>query len=238
MPELYQSPLFYQRLFGQRVHDVAFYRWLAQGQVKVLELGAGSGRISLPLLEDGVHVRAVERAPEMLRLLEEQAVDLGVRERLTSLCVDFRDFELGERLSLAICPFNALAHLHTEEDLRRTLGHVERHLEPRGALVCDVLRREAHHDAQTTHLTPYFEHPESGVPCRVLETLEFNAETNRLRIQLTLTAMRGPEHVEEHTLDLRFWSADELAAAGDASGLELTNHGNLGDSDLWVLRKP
>ncbi|MGE0326882.1 MAG: class I SAM-dependent methyltransferase [Polyangiaceae bacterium] len=237
MPELYQSPLFYQRLFSQRGHDVGFYRWLAQGQRSVLELGAGTGRVSLPLLQDGLRVSAVERSPEMLQLLEAQAQGLGVRERLTSLCVDFRDFELGERFDLVICPFNALAHLHSDVELRGTLAHVERHLASRGALVCDVLRLEEHHAASTTHLTPYFEHPESGVPCRVLETLEFNAETSRLSIQLTLTAMRGPEHVEEHTLDLRFWSADELEGAARAAGLELRNHASLGDSDAWVMRK-
>ena len=222
MPELYQSPLFYQRLFSQRGHDVGFYRWLAQGQRSVLELGAGTGRVSLLLLQDGLRV---------------SAQGLGVRERLTSLCVDFRDFELGERFDLVICPFNALAHLHSDVELRGTLAHVERHLASRGALVCDVLRLEEHHAASTTHLTPYFEHPESGVPCRVLETLEFNAETSRLSIQLTLTAMRGPEHVEEHTLDLRFWSADELEGAARAAGLELRNHASLGDSDAWVMRK-
>lgn len=235
--ELYRSPNLYQRLFGQRVHDVEFYRWLASGEPEVLELGAGTGRVCLPLLQDGVRVVALERAPQMLEVLERRAAGLGVRERLTALQGDFRDFDCGRRFRLVVCPFNGFAHLHQAEELRQALGAVARHLDPQGALVCDVLRLEAHHAANAAHLTPYFEHPDTGVPCRVLETIRFDAETSRVRIELTLTAMRGPEQVEVHSLDLRFWTAEDLALAGEAAGLALGNRTSLGDSDAFVLRR-
>ncbi|MEZ4232312.1 MAG: class I SAM-dependent methyltransferase, partial [Polyangiaceae bacterium] len=106
MPELYRSPSFYERLFSQRAHDVEFYRWLAEGQEELLELGAGTGRVSLPLLKDGLRVVALERAPEMLEVLERRAEGLGVRERLTALNADFRHFEAPRRFRLAVCPFN------------------------------------------------------------------------------------------------------------------------------------
>ncbi len=237
MAELYRCPSFYQRLFEQRAHDVDFYRWLGQGQAEVLELGAGTGRVSLTLLGDGVRVVALERAPEMLQLLERTAEGLGVRALLTPLLGDFRSFEHPARFQLAICPFNGFAHLHGAAELRSALASVARHLARGGALVCDLLRLEAHHEASTSHLTPYFEHPETGVPCRVLETLEFDAETRRLRISFQVTAMRGPERTDEHTLDLRFWSAEELAREGQSAGLLLSNRVDLGDVQAFVLRR-
>ena len=76
MPELYRSPSFYERLFSQRAHDVEFYRWLAEGQEELLELGAGTGRVSLPLLKDGLRVVAlgVQRRPGVADLAEQAMV--------------------------------------------------------------------------------------------------------------------------------------------------------------------
>src|SRR5262249_38942506 len=64
------APL-YDYEYRRRRADVTFYRELARrrGADRILELGAGSGRVTVPLARDGHYIVAVERSPAMLARL-------------------------------------------------------------------------------------------------------------------------------------------------------------------------
>jgi hypothetical protein len=60
---LYDEPAYYRALFAERTRDVRFYREVCgeDGVARdVLELGAGDGRVSLALAEDGHRVVELE----------------------------------------------------------------------------------------------------------------------------------------------------------------------------------
>lgn len=242
MPELYETPRFYARLFDQRVHDVALYRWLAQGVAgPLLELGVGTGRVALPLLTDGHRVVGVERSAAMLDLLKQrlatQPPGSGVEGRLRLVEADARSLELAQRFPLILFPFNGLAHMHSPADLQQCLLRVSEHLAVGGVFAFDVLQIAAHHTQSSSHMTPYFEHPETQTPCKVIETLNFDAEMRRLSIQIELRPMRGDEAPSVHSLDLRFLSPQEIDDALAGAGLRRTNSVDLGDSLAIICRR-
>ncbi|MBW8873277.1 MAG: methyltransferase domain-containing protein, partial [Leifsonia sp.] len=55
--------------------------WLTEGiDGPVLDLGAGTGKLTAALVERGFDVTAVDPSPEMLRVLGERIPDVEVRE--------------------------------------------------------------------------------------------------------------------------------------------------------------
>ncbi len=117
----------------------------------VLELGAGTGRITLGIAQDGVRVHALDANPAMLDTLRQKLAQQPpeVRERVVALVGDMRMFSLAERFALIIAPFRAFLHNLTEQDQLACLERVREHLRPRGCFAFNVfhpsLEYMAHH---------------------------------------------------------------------------------------------
>ena len=121
------------------VEDVAFYRSLLRpGEDSVLELGCGTGRVLLPLVEAGVDVVGLDINAESLRLAEAKLRDRRWPGAWQLVAADMRDYELPRRFSTVIVPFNTFLFLHSPEDRDRCLRTARRHLLPGGRLVLDV----------------------------------------------------------------------------------------------------
>lgn len=121
--------------------DVAFYVDAARRQGgRVLELGCGTGRITLPIARAGLDVVGLDGSDEMLAALRAKvaAEPPEVQARITLHRGDARDFALGARFDLVIAPFRILQHLVTLDDQLRCLACVRQHLAPGGRFVFDV----------------------------------------------------------------------------------------------------
>jgi SAM-dependent methyltransferase len=140
--EHYEDPELYDHEYHRRRADVNYYRALAGKQGRsILELGCGSGRLLVPLVRDGARVVGVDLSQPMLRRCAERLARLRpqVRERAILLRADFRQFTVARKFPLVICPFNAMMHLYTRDDVGRFLSTVRAHLAPRGTFAFDVL---------------------------------------------------------------------------------------------------
>jgi SAM-dependent methyltransferase len=106
----------------------------------VLELGAGTGRISLAIAAAGIAIHALDcDAPMLDRLRSKLAsAPADVRARTTVVPGDMRTFELAERFALIICPFRTFLHNVTEADRLACLARVRQHLRPSGRFAFNV----------------------------------------------------------------------------------------------------
>jgi SAM-dependent methyltransferase len=119
------------------VEDVPFYLEEARRSGgPVVELGAGTGRIAVPIASDGIRVIGVDSSPGMLEVAAERAKLAGVTVDLR--LGDIRDPPVDERVPLVICPFRSFLHLHTDADRRKALRAVHKLLQPGGRFVFDV----------------------------------------------------------------------------------------------------
>ncbi|MCX6018243.1 MAG: class I SAM-dependent methyltransferase [Chloroflexi bacterium] len=113
-------------------------RELAPGQA-VLELGAGSGRVMLPLLRAGRRVVGVDESPEMLDIAREHIAALSTDAASSELhCADARTIRLDERFGMVVIALNTFLHNRTREDQLATLRTAREHLAPGGFLVVDL----------------------------------------------------------------------------------------------------
>lgn len=123
--------------------DVAFYKEQAEATGgPVLEIGCGTGRLTIPLARAGHEVWAVDVSSAMLDQLraklaleppEVQARVHVVQQDATALDLPVRNFRL------AAIPFNVLMLIPDFTAERRTLASAAAHLAPDGWLALDVM---------------------------------------------------------------------------------------------------
>jgi SAM-dependent methyltransferase len=167
--EHYADPALYDHEYRRRRADVNYYRALARQTRadQVLELGCGSGRLLVPLARDGVRVVGLDLSQPMLRRCAERIARLPTAARVRARIVraDFRGFALGRRFPLIVCPFNAMMHLYTRDDVERFLACVRAHLAPGGLFAFDVIHPDLKwlmRDPEKRWARTRFKDPESG----------------------------------------------------------------------------
>ncbi|WP_428952589.1 daptide-type RiPP biosynthesis methyltransferase [Streptomyces sp. cg35] len=95
----------YHDITASDTHEVReLVALVRQSTGPVLELAAGSGRLTLPLLATGRHVTALELSPGMLAALDERLASAPVRlrERCTPVRGDMSRFDLGQRFGAIV----------------------------------------------------------------------------------------------------------------------------------------
>ena len=103
----------------------------------VVELGVGDGRIAVEAALHGCPVIGVDQSTAMLARCRERADRAGVRDHLTLIQADFRDFDLEEPAGLIALPYHSIGHLATLANKRDALRHILSHLRPGGRFVFD-----------------------------------------------------------------------------------------------------
>ena len=142
--EHYLDTALYDHEYRRRRVDVRWYVDLARRLLgpsgRILELGCGSGRVTVPLARAGYHVTGIDHEPAMLAALAERQARLpaAVAARITTMPGDLRAFAVGQRFDLIIAAFNVVEHLYTRGELDACLRAVRRHLRPGGHFAFDV----------------------------------------------------------------------------------------------------
>jgi SAM-dependent methyltransferase len=106
----------------------------------VLDLGCGTGRVSLALAGPSCRVTAIDTDRELVEALSERAA----RRRLPVVAVvaDVRSFDVGRKFDLILAPMQLVQLLQRSEDRAAMLSCVARHLEPGGRVALALLDLE------------------------------------------------------------------------------------------------
>ena len=127
------------RTLGRR--DVPFWRTLAvAADGPVLELGCGTGRVSLPLGRAGVPLIGVDRSASMLAYARRRIRRARLGAQLTLTQGDIRYLPFADAsFPLVMAPYGILQSLLREPDLKDTLAEVHRVLEPGGTFGLELV---------------------------------------------------------------------------------------------------
>jgi SAM-dependent methyltransferase len=119
--------------------DIPHYVGMAQGaETRIVELAAGSGRISVPLAQAGYQVIAVDPSEAMRSQLRANAERAGVLERIDIRAGALLDPGVEGTYDRVLIPFRSLLHL-ADDDARLTALHAARTLlTDGGCLAFDV----------------------------------------------------------------------------------------------------
>jgi SAM-dependent methyltransferase len=139
---------------GLYSEDLPLWRELASARAAdgpILEVGAGTGRVSLDLARRGHELTALERDPALLAALAARAAGLP----LTAVGGDARDFRLA-RADFALClvPMQTIQLMGGQGGRLAFLRAVRAHLRPDGVLACALVEHIEQFDASAEGLAP------------------------------------------------------------------------------------
>jgi len=134
--EDYEDPVIYDLENKEFEPDGPFYLALAQKvNGSVLELGCGTGRVTIPIAQKGIDVTGVDTVSEMLAQANEKAGGIPIQW----IEADIRDFHLGKRYELIYTTGSVFQHLVDRTEQEMMLACVQEHLSPDGVFVVDLL---------------------------------------------------------------------------------------------------
>ena len=143
----------YRRSFGD------FYDALTEATVeciatiqpqpaRVVDFGAGTGRLALPLARAGYSVVAVDPCAEMLAVLRSKAAKESLR--IETVCCRMQDDFQPPSFDLAVCVFTVLLYLLDEAALIASFQRAAAVLRPGGRLLFDIPSKLLFHSYSRT----------------------------------------------------------------------------------------
>jgi ubiquinone/menaquinone biosynthesis C-methylase UbiE len=122
--------------------DVKFWQGMAErANGSILELGCGTGRVTIPVARTGARVIGVDRSSEMLghAMKRSRRTRSGARPMWLRGDIRFLPFRTSARFDLVMAPYGILQSLIRESDLKATLASVARVLARGGIFGVDLV---------------------------------------------------------------------------------------------------
>lgn len=124
-------------LYVNADYDIPFFLSESRAvQGAILELMAGTGRLSLPLIESGAKLTCVDSSNAMLEVLSRKLQQRGLHAEV--VCADVCQLSLPAAFELAILPFQSFMEIIGEENQRAALATVFKCLVPGGRFICTL----------------------------------------------------------------------------------------------------
>ncbi len=200
-------------------------------ETSVLDLGCGTGEHVAFFADEGARAVGLDRSEAMIEAAREYEAD-GRGTFVLSDALDARDALRGHApFGLAICLGNMLPHLREDAELDRFLAAAHDLLRPGGALLIQMLNYARILAGGIRHLPVNVREDEDGGEIVFLRILT-PAEDGRILFFPTTLAL-DPDAEEPITVkttrrvELRAWTADDLAPHFERHGFDVTLHGNM-----------
>ncbi len=225
--------------------DVAFWQRLASAQDgPVLELGCGTGRITVPVARAGAEVVGIDRSAEMLDRGRQRLRRARLQDRALLVRGDIRALPFRSRpgFNLVMAPYGILQSLTRERDLEETLASVRRVLRRGGLFGIDLVpdlprwseyegrKSFAGSKGRNTHLT-------------LVESVRQDRRRRLTIFDHEYIERRGPQRrVHRFSLTFRTLSVPQMGARLERGGFRI--EAVLGDylggpwdtrADVWII---
>ena len=208
--------------------DIEFYHGLCRASGgPVLEIGVGTGRIALPLAQQGMEVVGIDLNEPMLKAAERKALEAApLSGSLRLIQADMRNFDLKRLFPVVTIPARTLLLATTEEDQFHTLCCAARHLEPDGTLAFNLFYPDPEmlaDDPDEEFLLEVVERPGGG-RCVLTARNHFDTTTqlnHGVQIAEELDAAGEVVRREEMAVIVRYLYPEQVVALCKRAGLEV-----------------
>ena len=185
------------------------------GPELVLDLGCGTGKMTIELAKRGYDMTGIDYSPEMLDIARDAAEKEG--QNILWLCQDMREFELYGTVDAAVCCLDCINHLENEEDLKKCLSLVHNYLIPDGIFIFDVNGR---YKFENIYADNTYAMEESGGICMWENYYDFESKICDFYITLFKECPDGRYKRYDDTQSERMYTLGELKVMLEESGME------------------
>jgi SAM-dependent methyltransferase len=194
-----------------------FVRLAGERPGGVLDLGAGTGRVTLPLAAAGYPVTAVDTDPAVLAALARRAAERNLP--VETVRGDARDLELDQTFPLILAPMQLLHIAGGAEGRRRLLTAAARHLERNGRLCAVVIEEPLPVGTGRPDPVPDVREIDGWVHSSLPTEIRIEEEAISMVRVRQLVAPDGTLTEATHTIHLDRFTLAELDRDADAAGL-------------------
>lgn len=123
--------------------DIPFYLDYANKyNGHILELGCGTGRVSIELAKAGYSITGLDLSDSMLKIYKNKIKRLpkNIQEKITLINGNMANFSISQNFSLIIAPFRAFQCLTKEDEIIQSLNCIKNHLKSNGIFIVNVFR--------------------------------------------------------------------------------------------------
>ena len=199
----------------------------------IVDFGAGTGRLSIPLAKAGHEVIAVEPSASMLEQLRIKAAGIdSLRIYNKSLGTLRGGYIVGGGADLALAVFTVIAYILTWEELTLSFTRAGECLKAEGKLLIDIPSKSLFQDSHVMR---------NGLD-RKIRFVPLGAGANLYSYKETTTLSdSGTEIKYEDKFRLRYWTEVEVKAALHQAGLEILEdwsiHFPMVGAEYWLCAK-
>lgn len=124
--------------------DLDMYRNYAElSGGKILELACGTGRVLLPLAQEGYELTGVDSSEKMLQIARQRLQEKRLDSHCQLVKQDMRTLKLAQKYRLAFVALGSFGHMTTRKDQQSTLAAIRAHLSPGATLILDISNSDA-----------------------------------------------------------------------------------------------
>ena len=221
------EPIWHDLECGAYEADIPLWRRLIAAARKrsgarcdVLEIGSGTGRVSLVLARGQCRVSALDVDPELAAELSGRAAQRGMA--IDVHVADARSFDLDSSFDLVLAPM-LFAQLLDEAGRREMLASIERHLRPGGCAAFALLELDEEWEADVAEAPPPDRMERDGwVYSSHAVAVRIIIDTNRIELDRLRRVVAPDGTLVSETLSripLELVSPAQLEAEGSAAGL-------------------
>jgi phospholipid N-methyltransferase len=236
---------FYHLEYRDYSEDLDFYVQYASfldptKVLPILELGCGTGRVSIALAEAGFQVTAVDKSPGMLDILVSEAARRVVYNRITPARADMRSLHgvpTGP-YNITLCALNTFAYLTTTDDQLAMLTAVRPLLVQHGILILDLTPPWSHllppSDGEVLEQGTYRDEETGATVRKLVSGLTHPAtQSHDITISYVPEKQGQPGERIDQRLTLRWTGRDEMEQLLRKAGYHLEKL--YGDYDLGIF---
>lgn len=104
----------------------------------ILDLGCGTGNITIPMSKLGYDMIGLDISEEMLFIASEKAREDGLSDKILFLNQDMTEFELYGTVDSIICALDGINYLTEDDDLEKLFSLADNYLNPDGIFIFDI----------------------------------------------------------------------------------------------------
>ena len=233
METILKKPSLYNLLYSDVTEDINLYKILLKDYNEVVEYGAGTGRITIPLAQEGKKVIAIDNEPNMLDDLKSKVEMLNLEKKIVIVNADMITYIHNKKEKCVIMPLTVFNYILEDNKQDECLDNISRYLEKDGILIIELLTKKTFLDLtensegnlkyiKTFNITNgYYEY---------WRTTTLNNSTNRIeqrRVFKHFNKEREQDNQEEFIWENKFVTYNTIVQKLENNGFRIENaYGN------------
>lgn len=140
MKTIVENPNLYDLLYADLSEDVEMYRKILKDSKSILEFGAGTGRVTIPLALDNHFVEAVDLSKDMLKILKQNiATSENLSKNVNLVLANMCNYNSKKKFDAIIVSLTSFNYLLTQKEQIECLTSIKNNLKDNGFAIVELL---------------------------------------------------------------------------------------------------